>query len=377
MLRLTLLLLILNVPVQANELRAHTPLISSDGWNDEDSLNKRAREKILGFNKRPVSNRESERVGTGAIRVQGQNDENSINERARDLILNYKKGPSPKEIPRKVDSPSPFWGNVLDKVMKCSRYIPVCGQLSFDCPYGADCAQPEPQTFANICELEKVGASLISEGECLKEPRKQISNCDEDAPVCGQPSFRCPKGVDCAPPLPRTYPNLCAMEQDEASFVRKGKCESRIVDEDGCLGKKYPVCGIIVMPVDCYGENCPKTKVQKRTFANLCELNKHGATLVHESKCLDSVSPKPTNPLPHKECPIAYKPVCGQPSFDCPYGADCAPPVARTYSNLCVMNQEGAKLISEGECRDMSRPTIPSTRKVISKPRGGGKGASR
>jgi hypothetical protein len=197
----------------------------------------------------------------------------------------------------------------------------------------------------------------------------------EYAPVCGQPVFSCPEGLACPQvmPMPKTYSNACVMNQDGATLISEGECEdNRVVDD--CSDRDHPVCGVARMPACPDGMSCPTVMPQKQTFANICELKKQGATLIHESKCLGGGddSSKPLPPTPRVDCPTVFEPVCGQPLFHCPDGVSCPEvmPMPKTYSNACVLGQEGATLISQGECADVSRPERRRNRESSRRSRG-------
>jgi len=60
-------------------------------------------------------------------------------------------------------------------------------------------------------------------------------------------------------------------------------------------------------------------------------------------------------------CTQEYAPVCGQPPMpECPAGTMCAQvmPEPQTYSNTCMMQQDGAMFVHNGECANGSVPTV-------------------
>jgi len=64
-------------------------------------------------------------------------------------------------------------------------------------------------------------------------------------------------------------------------------------------------------------------------------------------------------------CTLEYAPVCGQPTVQCPAGADCQRPLPKTYGNSCSLKAAGASYLYEGQCRDDVKPTeAPSSCKI-------------
>lgn len=61
--------------------------------------------------------------------------------------------------------------------------------------------------------------------------------------------------------------------------------------------------------------------------------------------------PEPGPVKPPVLCTMEYAPVCGIKSF-CPPGAKClAPEMMKTYSNICMLRADGAKLLHKGACK--------------------------
>ncbi len=71
-------------------------------------------------------------------------------------------------------------------------------------------------------------------------------------------------------------------------------------------------------------------------------------------------------------CTEEYAPVCGQPPMpECPEGLACMQvmPAQQTYSNKCMMQQDGATLIHDGVCNDANVPTVDvQPHQIISSP---------
>jgi len=134
-----------------------------------------------------------------------------------------------------------------------------------------------------------------------------------------------------------------------------------------CAGEGKPVCGVDAMPPCPEGLSCPTVMPRARTFANLCRLKEAGATLIHESACSNNKNEEEPVRGPDTRrayCPTIYQPVCGQPAMgECPSDLSCSQvmPAAKTYSNACVMGQEGATLVSQGECGADDRQREPAS----------------
>jgi len=95
--------------------------------------------------------------------------------------------------------------------------------------------------------------------------------------------------------------------------------------------------------------------LREKTFLNMCELKKAGATLLHLGMCGGGGG---------EECTAEYAPVCGQR-----YPAGCeayiletndnsgfeippkCQPIRETFSNACEMRRAGAEFLYEGECK--------------------------
>ncbi len=68
-----------------------------------------------------------------------------------------------------------------------------------------------------------------------------------------------------------------------------------------------------------------------------------------------------------EKCTMEYAPVCGNYQYQCPNPLHpeqpCAtvvlPPTLKTYSNMCMLNADGASFVSTGECNDTTK-TEPS-----------------
>lgn len=58
----------------------------------------------------------------------------------------------------------------------------------------------------------------------------------------------------------------------------------------------------------------------------------------------------PNDPI---ACTMEYAPVCGSKQVQC-IKAPCDP-IKKTYSNMCMMNADGASFVSQGECTDTTK----------------------
>ena len=86
----------------------------------------------------------------------------------------------------------------------CPRiYLPVCA-LKRD---------GTRDTFPNACEARRARAKILHPGKC------------EGGPIC--PFIYLPVcAIDPATGKPRTYPNLCVAESDNARWIRNGDCDA-------------------------------------------------------------------------------------------------------------------------------------------------------
>lgn len=125
----------------------------------------------------------------------------------------------------------------------------------------------------------------------------------------------------------------------KTTVTRRPACSSGFYNTDGSCRvfnstqpKSRPTCPIFNRPL------CPKGKLVSRG------LDGNGCDLGYE--CLVSSDTD--------VCTTEYRPVCGQPRFDCPAGAYCiqALPEPKTYSNLCRMRADSATFLNEGVCQN-------------------------
>lgn len=53
-----------------------------------------------------------------------------------------------------------------------------------------------------------------------------------------------------------------------------------------CPDEEHTVCALVQTPCRKYDRSCTGSKEEKITFANECEMNKHGGTYLYEGSCL-------------------------------------------------------------------------------------------
>ena len=115
----------------------------------------------------------------------------------------------------------------IDPDVVCTmEYAPVCGQPTFDCPDGALCMRPLPETYSNKCVMKASGAEFLYEWKCEQDKPVEPKACPENwDPVCGKTQAKACLSLDCAQHL-QTYSNMCFLEADKATLEYEGKCET-------------------------------------------------------------------------------------------------------------------------------------------------------
>lgn len=116
-----------------------------------------------------------------------------------------------------------------------------------------------------------------------------------------------------------------------------------------CTMEYAPVCG---MPVFECPEGAACMEPLPVTYSNKCMLNGAGAKYLYEWECK-----KEGEKTQEKACTREYMPVCGKLYKVCT-GPGCGE-VFKTYSNKCVMENDGAQFVSSGECDKVEKPALP------------------
>ena len=93
-------------------------------------------------------------------------------------------------------------------------------------------------------------------------------------------------------------------------------------------------------PAFCTREYAPVCAVQggdRRTFGNACVARAEGYRIVASGECRQT---RPPQPRPPQACTFDYRPVCAVRGRD-----------QRTFSNSCMAEADGYRVIRNGECR--------------------------
>ncbi|MEA3322815.1 MAG: hypothetical protein U9Q12_01190 [Patescibacteria group bacterium] len=117
-----------------------------------------------------------------------------------------------------------------------------------------------------------------------------------------------------------------------------------------CTEEYMPVCGQPPMPECPEGVACMQVMPQPQTYSNQCMMQQADAVFIKDGPCEDEVG---------IDCPNLYAPVCGEvgAGVRC-IKAPCPTTQQQTFSNACVANNAGAKILHQGECNDDSTPTV-------------------
>lgn len=151
------------------------------------------------------------------------------------------------------------------------EYNPVCGQRG-----------GRVQTFANACQARANNFTIINRGQCRRPPpmtsrptplpsRPQVCTM-EYAPVCGQRSGRV-----------QTFSNACQAQAANFTVISRGQCRRQpgitVRPQRPPPPRPGGICTREYRPV------CGQRGSQLRTFSNTCEANNSGFRIIRQGAC--------------------------------------------------------------------------------------------
>lgn len=182
-----------------------------------------------------------------------------------------------------------------------AEYRPVCAARG-----------GESQTFANACEAQSSGFSILGPGECRHgrpEPRPDEGRActREYAPVCGA------RGRE-----RQTFANACEARSSGYDIIGRGECQVARPDRERDRGE--------------WREGDDRNR--ERADRNDRNRDDRGRSERGREERDDRDRPRD-----QRVCTMEYKPVCGQQGRD-----------RRTFGNACAAEVAGFRVLRPGEC---------------------------
>ena len=159
----------------------------------------------------------------------------------------------------------------------CTKeYAPVCAQPKANCNKpGTACTDmmSSPQTYGNKCMMEGEWAGYLYAGVCNTTELPWVPSCASG--VFTNPSCICKDGTS-----PRSLPS--------GTRIQMYSCDPIVTTPPVCTKEYAPVCGQFT-PVCTKGMACLMAYPMPTTYTNMCELTKARATFISTGACTSDI----------------------------------------------------------------------------------------